>query len=325
MTLTTHHLTFTATAQTPLELDEQAGSQLRGALVGALWERFCVNKAAERCADCPLLQVCPVAALIAPMRAEGEPGSEQRPRPYVTRPPTGGRYAEGETLRFGLALFGAAAALFPYVVLAAQELEHTGIGRPLGANRGRRGQLQITAIASTHPLTGATQPLYGIGAPQVQLPELAVTAEDVAAFAASLPTDTITLQLQTPLRLIDGDRLVKRLTLRPLLQRLMRRLDDLSMAYGSGPLDIDFHALLDITERVTVVEDCTRWVDVISYSSRQRGRTPIGGLLGEITFAGDLAPLRELLVWGSLVHVGKNAVKGDGCYRVRSQESGVRS
>jgi hypothetical protein len=325
MTLTTHHLTFTATAQTPLELDEQAGSQLRGALVGALWERFCVNKAAERCAVCPLLQVCPVAALIAPMRAEGEPGSEQRPRPYVTRPPDGGRYAAGETLTFGLTLFGATASLFPYVVLAAQELAHTGLGRPLAANRGRRGLLQVTGITSMHPLTGATQPLYASDSPQVQMPELAVTGEDVAAFAASLPTDTITLQLQTPLRLIDGDRLVKRLTLRPLLQRLMRRLDDLSMAYGSGPLDIDFHALLDITERVTVVEDCTRWVDVISYSSRQRGRTPIGGLLGEITFAGDLAPLRELLVWGSLVHVGKNAVKGDGCYRVRSQESGVRS
>jgi hypothetical protein len=55
---------------------------------------------------------------------------------------------------------------------------------------------------------------------------------------------------------------------------------------------------------------------VVSYSSRQRRRTPIGGLLGDITFAGDLAPLRELLAWGALVHVGKNAVKGDGWYSI---------
>jgi hypothetical protein len=46
MTLTTHHLEFTATALTPLELDDQAGASIRGAVVGGLWERFCANKAA---------------------------------------------------------------------------------------------------------------------------------------------------------------------------------------------------------------------------------------------------------------------------------------
>ena len=46
MTLTTHHLAFTATAVTPLELDDQAGASIRGAVVGGLWGRFCANKAA---------------------------------------------------------------------------------------------------------------------------------------------------------------------------------------------------------------------------------------------------------------------------------------
>ena len=315
--LSTHHLSFTATATTPLELDDQAGSQLRGALVGALWERFCTNKAAKQCAACPLIQVCPVAALVAPMRAEGEPGSDQRPRPYVTRPPAGGRrYAPGDTLTFGLALFGTAAPLFPYIIMAAQGIAQSGLGRPLTSNGGRRGTLQIEAIIAVHPLRAVQQPLYRRGSGQVQTPGLAVTAADVAAYAAQLPADTITLHLLTPLRLVDDNQLVKQLTLRPLIQRLMRRLDDLSQAYGDGPLAIDFRALLDLAEHVTVATDHTRWVDVVSYSSRQRSSTPIGGLTGTITFAGDLAALRELLVWGSLVHVGKNAVKGDGLYTI---------
>ena len=50
MTLTTHHLEFTASATTPLELDDQAGGAIRGALVGGLWERFCANRAAPSCA-----------------------------------------------------------------------------------------------------------------------------------------------------------------------------------------------------------------------------------------------------------------------------------
>src|SRR5215218_9577719 len=115
--LTTHHLEFTATAVTPLELDDQAGASIRGAIVGGLWERFCANKAAPTCADCPLIPVCPVAELVAPMREVGETGGEQRPRPYVVRPSAAAlrRYAPGVALSFGLTLIGPAARLFPYL------------------------------------------------------------------------------------------------------------------------------------------------------------------------------------------------------------------
>src|SRR5690242_2785820 len=133
MTLTTHHLQFTARATTPVELDAQSGAAVRGALTTALWDRFCANKAAPTCTDCPLVRVCPVAALVAPLREDGATGGEQRPRPYTIQPPRDGsrRYAAGETVTFGLGLFGSAAQLFPYVVIAAQELAREGIGRKL--------------------------------------------------------------------------------------------------------------------------------------------------------------------------------------------------
>jgi hypothetical protein len=46
----THCLTSKARADTPLVLDAQAGSQVCGAVVGVLWERFCANKATPACA-----------------------------------------------------------------------------------------------------------------------------------------------------------------------------------------------------------------------------------------------------------------------------------
>ena len=314
--LTTHHLEFTATALTPLALGEQSGSAVRGALAGALWSRFCANRAAPTCAACPLSHVCPVAALLAPMREEGQPGNEQRPRPYVMRPPRDGArtYAPGETLRFGCALFGSAAALYPYVIMAASALEHEGLGVRLGLRGGQRGNVRLSEIAAVNPLTGERQPLYTVGTGQVQQPGLPVDAAEVHAYAATLPADRLTLTFHTPMRLIEQNHLLKRIALRPLIQRLMRRLDDLAIAYGDGPLGIDFRGLLDVAEGVQVAEDHTRWVDVVSVSSRQQRRTPIGGLVGSVTFAGNLAALRELLTWGSLVHVGKNAVKGDGWY-----------
>lgn len=317
MTFLTHHLHITFTAVTPLELDDNAGAAVRGAIVNALLGRFCANKEAPTCADCPLLNVCPVAALVAPMRDAGETGGEQRPRPYVTRPPQPRRYAPGETLTFGLGLFGRAAELFPYLVMAAQGIELQGLGRRLQENNGRRGGVRLQSIDAINPLTGAKQPLFRAGQRHVQAPGIPIGPAEVAAFAATLPDDRLTIRFLSPMRLIDDGRLVKRPALRPLIQRLGIRLTDLSAAYGGGPLPAaDARALLPLAERAVLELDNTRWIDIISYSRRTRERTPIGGIVGDAVFTGDLGPLRELLVWGSLVHVGKNAVKGDGWYTV---------
>jgi hypothetical protein len=166
----------------------------------------------------------------------------------------------------------------------------------------------------------------------VRTPGLPITAAEVAAHAATLPEDRLTLTFLTPLRLVDGGRLVHAFAPRPFLQRLHERLDQLALAYGEAasiaparggaPGDGEAAApgerrtLLTLADKVRVVADDTRWVDVVGYSSRQGRRLPIGGLVGAVTLAGPLGPLRESLVWGSLIHVGKNAVKGDGWYRV---------
>ncbi len=317
MTLTTHHLEFTAIAATPVELDAQAGAQVRGALVEALWGRFCANQTARSCGACPLLRVCPVAALVAPMREKGETGGEQRPRPYVVRPPDAPRrYAPGEELRFGLGLFGPAAQLFPYVVMAAQGVEQGGMGRRLPANGGQRGALRLREIAAVSPLSADRQILYRPDRPQVQSPGLPVCAAEVAAAAETLPDDRLTLHFLSPLRLIERGQLMHTFTLRPFVQRLKERIDQLTAAYGEGPTlpHLDFAAL---AEAVRVTHDDTRWVDLVNYSSRQQRGLPLGGLVGAVTLAGDVSPsLRELLVWGSLIHVGKNCVKGDGWYRI---------
>ncbi len=316
MTLTVHHLVFTVTAETPIALAMQSGPAVRGAIANSLWGRFCVNKEATTCAGCIVYQHCPVAALVAPMRSEDEKGSEQRPRPYVVRPPldSGRKYQPGETFQFGLALFGKAEIFFPYLVMAVYELERDGIGMKLAELGHRRGRFTLQTIEAYNPLTATRQTLYPLPGRTVNFPGLPIDSTTVADYAAWLPTDQITLTFHTPLRLIDQDRLVKTIALRPLIQRLMRRLDDLSRAYGDGPLDIDFRGLLEIAEQVTVTADQTRWIDVVSVSSRQQRRTPVGGLIGSATFYGPIAPLRELIVWGSLIHVGRNAVKGDGWY-----------
>lgn len=330
--LSLYPLRLTLTAKEPLALDEHPGSALRGAIFNALLRRFCANPTAPSCAVCPLNATCPVAGLVAPLRDEN-PRGRDIPRPFVLAADWDAapgdssgpqRFAPGATLRFRVTLIGRAITFFPYLALATQLMEINGIGRPLRENGGRRGRFAVNAIELVNPFGDDTQMIYQRGQTKVASPTLAITSEHVARRAAGLPADALTLHFLTPTRLVDRGQLVRHPSLRVLCARLSERLDALTREYApdipapDDPQDVRERAqrLAEHAARVTLVENATRWVDVASYSARQQRSTPIGGLIGRATYSGDLAPLRELLVWGELLHVGKNAVKGDGRYRI---------
>lgn len=323
MSLVTHHFLFKTQVKTPLELDEHSGSALRGNLYEAVWRRFCTNKASPSCADCPLHSTCPVSALVAPLREE-HPRGRDRPRPYILIPPLDGarHYAPGESLTFGLTLFGDIVTLLPYIILSLPIVEMIGLGRKQQEANRQRGTFTVKEIETYHPLSGARQTIYQAGKAQVAASTLAVTAEDVQQKAATLPANTLTLNFLTPTRIVDQEHLVSRPAFRPLVHRLLERLDALNTEYGTAEAASfpDTQQLLALAEHVRCVHDATGWEDVASYSRRTRQRTPVGGIRGQATFEGDLTPFRELLLWGELVHVGKSAVKGNGWYTIARKE-----
>lgn len=330
--LSIYPLRLTLTATEPLALDEHPGSALRGAVFSALLRRFCANPTAQTCAACPLNATCPVAGLVAPLRDENPRGRDV-PRPFVlaadwenTASASAGsqRFEPGETLRMCITLIGRAITFFPYLALATQVMELNGIGRPLRENHGRRGRFEVNCIELVNPFGTETQMLYQRGQTKVTSPSLAITTEHVSQRAAELPVDSLTLRFLTPTRLVDRGQLVRYPSLRVLCARLSERLDALVREYASEPTMLggpeasreSTQWLAEHAARATLVENTTRWVDVASHSARQQRTTPIGGLVGRATYVGDLAPLRQLLVWGELLHVGKNVVKGDGRYHI---------
>lgn len=318
--LTTHHFLFTTEVITPLGFDEHSGSALRGSFFNAVWQRFCNNKSSPTCAACPLHTMCPVSSLVAPLREEN-PRGRDIPRPYVILPPMGQRYEPGSQLSFGITLFGSIVQLFPYIIMASRLLESTGMGRKLDENRGQRGKFKIKHIESYNPIKNERQIIYQEGKPKVDIPAVTVTTADVLARAQSLPNDKITLNFLTPTRILSREKLVHRAAFLPLVQRLLERLSALEKAYGIEEAQeptATRRELVELADQIECCDDSTHWEDVQSYSRRQNRTTPIGGIQGKATFKGDLAPFRELLVWGELIHVGKNAVKGNGWYRIES-------
>ncbi|MFN3982895.1 MAG: CRISPR system precrRNA processing endoribonuclease RAMP protein Cas6, partial [Caldilinea sp.] len=71
-------------------------------------------------------------------------------------------------------------------------------------------------------------------------------------------------------------------------------------------------------DAVEVVTDDTHWWDVAGYSGRLGREQRLGGLVGTALYRTDVwAALLPWLVWGEVVQVGKNVVKGCGVYRLQ--------
>ena len=338
---TAHRLRFVAEAQTVIELNEHQGSAIRGALFHALRNRFCGNKKARECATCPLVTTCPVAFLVSTLDPSGGRGRDI-PRPFTVQPPLPGQgghpttlpdgrlvfhYRPGERFEFGLTLFAQALQLFPYVVLAVHEFERGGLGRRTqqADGRWRRGTLAVREVWAENPLTGERQPVMRADERMVQVPDVPVTHEQVLALAP--PAGRLRLRFLTPTRLTARKRLLKPSTFafQPFFQRLMERLEALSRAFCDTPLVFDDpKGLIAAAGEVRVVENHLRWEELRSYSTRRRADSPTSGLIGHVVLeADDWSPFWPWLAWGQFTQVGKDAVKGNGLYLLRRDQTMV--
>jgi hypothetical protein len=323
-----YRLTIELETVSAVELSLFPGSALRGAMVQALLDTHCTNKGAPTCADCPLVRVCPVAALVAPMRDEAPRGRDV-PRPFTITPPMLGaaRLEAGSRWSFGLTLFGGAAALFPYVVLARPRLEANGLG--LRNEAGRRGRVIVRRIVSVSA-DGETV-LYTRGTSRIGAPRVSTVKEAIKERVPVLDTQRVTLRFTTPMRLVADGAVQRRIQPAVLVHRILERWEGIRREYAlPGAQDFlaplrgtpvadgraDPRALLAVADSIRVEHDATRWVELASYSSRQRRYTPISGLIGDLTLAGPLAALAEVLLLGEIIQAGKDVVKGNGCYSV---------
>ncbi len=339
---------FTIEASEPIHLGPYPGSPLRGALLESLLQRYCMNPSATDCLACPLRETCPISGFIAPLRGEHARGQDP-PRPFVldiaplvsayeSSDGKAGNVSErlwqpGERFCFSLTLLGTAIKFFPYVSLSVPALEALGLGGKLQRLGGRRGRVRVLQIEAVDPFTGTRERLYARGQLEVKLPSVIITVENVMKRATQLPADSLTLHFLTPTRLIGDGRLLRQPLFRPLALRLAERLGELEDAYGEeddlsreNARERSFERYTHfetLSRQVQLVAQQTTWVELASYSSRRQRTSPISGFVGDATYAGDLKELRELLVWGEVFHVGKNAVKGDGCYQILTGESKI--
>jgi CRISPR-associated endoribonuclease Cas6 len=301
-------------AQAPAQLPPYHGSLLRGAFGHALRRAVCAFGPAAPCAGCRLRRACAYPLLFEPL-IEGEPppllrGLRQAPRPYVFEPGTAAfstapagpaaPLPAGGLLPFDLLLFGRAAGLAPFALLAIEDMAAAGLGRG-------RTPFALDRAAALEP-GGAWRELRGAGGgdpgdlPPPSLPS-----------PAPLP-ERLRLRFLTPARLQVRGRLAAEIGFRDLAFALLRRTLEVAHFHLPGAA-VDWNRvrpLLDQAAGVQVTAGDLAWRDWRRYSNRQQAEMVLGGLVGSLTLEGDLAPFGPLLRTGEVLHVGKGATFGLG-------------
>lgn len=309
--LTIQHLRFEVQPAESIVFGEQPGTALRGALYEALSDNFCSEPNGTLTPD--HVAHCPVCWLLAAEDQDAARG-QNIPRPLMIEPPQAKTYHRSESFTFGLTVVGRAQDMFPYLARAIQKAGNTGVGKG-------RGRFKLVSIAEYNPLTHADRPILEQNF--VRQPVHQVTPTDISRAVVQYPLDHARLELLTPLRLISQKQLVKSPEPVAFIQRLVERCQRITEYYAEtqtppsrGEWFVLYQTLSEIAADVHIASNDTQWVEVYSGSRRQQRYTPISGLTGCVEWVGPVKALVPWLLWGQSLHIGKNAVKGDGWFRL---------
>jgi hypothetical protein len=311
LALSRHRFHLRALAPTPLP--PFLGSTLRGAFGHALKEAVCVMEHRD-CARCLVAERCIYAYLFETPVPLGLPllrGQRQAPHPFVLIAPACDRPNQSEEVLFDLLLLGRAVECRPYVVFAAGEMARRG----LGVARARFELAEVLALDER----GSERLIYSAGARRLAADGPAKSLCDfVRARLEQLPeARTLKLRFLTPARIrVEGD-LQAGLGFELLARNLPRRVSLLAAVHGCAPLELDFRALIALAGRVEARASALRWQDWERYSNRQQTKMKLGGLVGEIEYAGEaIREFLPLVVAGELLHVGAGTSFGLGRYEI---------
>ena len=301
---------FTCLLQNDAILPPYKGSTFRGVFGKALRDVVCALKR-ETCAECLLRQRC-VYAVTFETHLSSVPARSTRiaspPHPFVIEPPltTETHFQKGSPFSFDLLLFGESNRSIPYFIYAIEQMGRLGIGKRVG---GKRGPFTLEEV------TGKKQVIYSSRDRTLKMGDSFDNLSLSPATSQHQGSFRLVLSLVTPLRLKFQNRLHAELPFHILVRAMLRRVSSLFNAYGEGEPQLDYSGLVKLAEAVRVVDSHLGWFEWERYSSRQEQEMLMGGMVGAITYEGELGEYLPLLEFCSEVHLGKQTSFGLGKFR----------
>ncbi|MFW5443050.1 MAG: CRISPR system precrRNA processing endoribonuclease RAMP protein Cas6 [Methylococcaceae bacterium] len=213
-----------------------------------------------------------------------EPGLGKKgdwPKPFVILPPLDvlESYPKGYQFHCDLTLFGEATQ---HYAIAQAAIEYLGTNMGLGYEQGK---YKIVDIVHSQPSDRMLQ-----------------------------HNNQITLHLPTRLRLKSKNRLYKRTpAFQLIMERLLGRLKTLEKIYMDKEMD-DYQALITCAKDIKIKNSNIQWDEWERFSGSQKKWMKYGGLVGSVSYSGDVQPFLEVLKMGEWLHIGGKTSFGLGKY-----------
>lgn len=291
-----HRLRWTLRFDQPYRAPFYLGSALRGLLGHGLRRTACVTRQ-KNCRGCALVDTCVYTGLFEPTARS----KAQGPVPYVLSVPVTKKagFAPGEVFHFEMSLLSTQAHQLPYLVQAYRNGGRNGLGPDkVGFEVAEPALLRSLGTDQWRPISGVRDGLGPGGAAAMDIPP---------------PPSRIMLEWLTPWRFKRLGHFVgpDEFRIGMLFESLLYRRFELE---GRRPPKA---LLAQAREAVLDAEAELHWEDWSRYSSRQKTRMRVGGLMGRITIDSEgLAPWWPLLWFGQWLHLGKFTSMGLGRYRL---------
>lgn len=302
--------------QDSLSLPAYPGSVLRGGFGSAFRHIACPFRDKE-CPKCLLRDKCIYSYIFETPLPQGSRIMRKYPyvpHPFILEPPWVGveapsQLGKGNPFTMNLVLIGKAADYLPYFIYALDEMGSRGLGKG-------RGKLKLVAVKQEKKTIydGGRKTLEGKPA-----------AEEIRFNRPRARPKAIRLIFQSPTRIVHQGKPTQRLDFHILIRSLLRRISLLAYFHCGETLPIDFQGLIKQASAIRTESLSLHWYRWGRYSRRQDQEIPMDGLLGDATYAGDLAPFLPYLRAGEILHVGKGTAFGMGKYKLELPSSLRRS
>lgn len=286
------------------------GSTFRGLFGHALRKVVCVLKTGV-CDDCLLNEKCLYAQVFeisAGSKSEGKKRLAAPPHPYVIEPPadTKVNYAAGDAFDFTLLLFGNFNDSLPYFIFAFEQMGQLGAGKKINGQRPHFALKKVIAADSTI-YSSETKKIQGAYKPE----NMVIPAPPVGH------VHRLEIEILTPLRLKYQNNYETALPFHILIRAALRRISSLFNAFGEGEPELEYRGLVRRAQEVAITKSSLQWFDWRRYSNRRDQAMLMGGLIGKVTYTGDLTEFLPLLRLCATVHLGKQTAFGLGKIKVR--------
>lgn len=306
---------FTIRAVEEISLPQYKGAVFRGGFGYAFKKIVCIQRARKECVDCLLRRSCVYSYIF-----ETAPPEDTKvlklyrtvPHPFVIEPPQSGDriIKQGDKLTFNLILIGKAVDYLPYFILTFSELGKQGIGR-------KRSKFVLERVEGLD-VTGKVKTIYTCEEETLQNDYPLLEASQLNHTEISKDNSQVELDFLTPFRVRFDGKITDDIKFHVILRNLIRRVSSLLYFHCGKDLECDFKTYIKEAEKIKTVSYDLQWFDWERYSTRQKRKMTLGGVLGQVKYEGNLKPFLQFLKLGEYIHAGKGTSFGLGKYRIKN-------